>query len=1361
MKLNGLFKSSVIAAAVMLAACGGDINISEGDVDNSSVVNNPPAPTTPTTPTTPDPGTPSGPESAFAQGLAVDASADFPTITDKPVYRLAENTTFTEDVTLTSDAHWVLNGRTAVGGDNVDSATLFIDAGTTIFGEAGEDFLVVRRGSQIDAQGTASAPIVFTSVQDVTGQETDIGQWGGLVLLGRAPANSCGDQIGDTTANELDNCGVSAEGDAGQFGGTIEDDNSGTLRYVVVKHAGRTLGNGDELNGISFAGVGSDTTVEYIQVHQNLDDGIEFFGGTVDVKYVVLTDIGDDSLDWSFGWTGKAQFVYIQQSASDGDNAIEADNSEFDAAARPLTKPAIANVTIVGANETNGVRLRAGTAGNLANVLVTGPAGYANCLRVNGDESAANAASGELTITGSIIACEDPSDNFNSQAIGSGDTASWFAGQAGNQVLTPNELGLNADGYTPQVGSILLTSGTNPRDIRTSFDDAQYVGAFDGQTNWTTGWTVAVNGGFPGDVQNAFEQGLATDVSSEFPEITDKPVYRLDENTTFTADVTFTNDAHWALNGRTAVGGDNVDNAVLFIENGTIVFGEEGEDFLVARRGSRIEALGTASSPITMTSVQDVTGQETDIGQWGGLVLLGRAPANSCGDQIGETTAAELENCGVSAEGDAGQFGGTDPEDNSGTLNYVVVKHAGRTLGNGDELNGISFAGVGSGTNVNYIQVHQNLDDGIEFFGGTVNVRHVVLTDIGDDSFDWSFGWTGNAQFVYIVQDASNGDNAFESDNSEFDASATPLTNPTVANVTIQGAAATNGVRLRAGTAGTLKNFLIVGPAGYSNCLRINDAEAQANATAGLLSVTNTFVACDAAENFGNDFTETLFTGEATNRVFASPSDLNLAPDGRTPEATSPVFGAGADLSQDNSYFVATDYVGAFDGTNDWTAGWAFGLDGGIPSDVQNALEQGIATDVSASFPTITDKPVYQLGADTTFTADVSFTNDAHWVLNGRTAVGGDNVDSATLYIQEGTTIFGQEGEDFLVARRGSKIEALGSADAPIVMTSVQDVLGDETAQGQWGGLVLLGRAPANSCGDQIGETTETELNNCGVSAEGDAGQFGGNLSNDDSGTLRYVVVKHAGRTLGNGDELNGISFAGVGSGTVVEYIHVHQNLDDGIEFFGGTVSVKYVVLTDIGDDSFDWSFGWTGNAQFVLIKQDGTGDNAFEADNSEFDAAATPLTNPNIANVTVIGENGANGVRLRAGTAGSLWNFVVTGAAGYANCLRVNDAEAQANATAGLLFVRNSIIACETSNNFGNDFTETFFTDETTNAVLAADALGFATNGYQPTSSSTLLTGGADPSTVDTFFDSVDFVGAMDANNDWTQGWVTVGLDD
>ena len=789
MKLSDLFKVSLIATAVSLAGCGGDLVVSEGDttINEGDTVTNVVEGGDDTSDETSSrddsqnatTGFPTNIDNALTQGLATDVSSEFSSITDKPVYRLAADTVFTTDVSLTNDAHWILNGRTAVGNDRADNAKLYIQQGTTIIGETGDDFLVVRRGSQIESVGTVSQPITMTSIQDVTAQETTIGQWGGLVLLGNAPANSCGDQEGEATADELANCGVSAEGDAGQFGGDISDDNSGTLKYVLVKQAGKTLGNGDELNGITFAGVGSATTVDYIQVHENLDDGIEFFGGTVNVSNVVLTNIGDDSLDWSFGWTGSATNVYIQQAANVGDNAIEADNSEFDSSATPLTLPTISNVTIVGAEGNNGIRLRAGTAGALKNVFVTGPATYENCLRV-GSDSVPRAEDGTLTITNSIVACQTAANNFGSEVINGGDVQSWFEGQDANQTLTPADLMLDDNGYTPLAGSPLIANGQ--------------VGAFDGSTNWMEGWTVGINGGFPTDIDNALAQGLASDVSSEFPAITDKPVYRLAEDTTFTADVTFTNDAHWILNGRTAVGNDRADATTLYVQAGTTLIGESGDDFLVVRRGSQINANGNATAPITMTSIEDVTGAETTIGQWGGLVLLGNAPANSCGDQTGETTAEELANCGVSAEGDAGQFGGDISDDNSGVLRYIVVKHAGKTLGNGDELNGISFAGVGSQTKVEYIQVHQNLDDGVEFFGGTVNVRNIVLTDIGDDAFDWSFGWTGRAQNIYIQQSAVGGDNAIEADNSEFDSNATPLTKPFISNITIVGADGTNGV---------------------------------------------------------------------------------------------------------------------------------------------------------------------------------------------------------------------------------------------------------------------------------------------------------------------------------------------------------------------------------------------------------------------------------------------------------------------------------------------------------------------------------------------------------------------------------------
>ncbi|MCW8877354.1 MAG: hypothetical protein OQK51_09870, partial [Kangiellaceae bacterium] len=1173
MKFNRLFTALATAGMISLAGCGGgDINIIEGD---EVVVDNP------------DNG-----------GGGTDFTCpSFATLVSGGIGNFANacevSGTLTADATFTNDAAWILSGRVAVGNDRADSSTLTIEAGTTVIGRSGDDFLVVRRGSQIQASGSESAPIIMTSDEDVTGGTTGIGQWGGLVLLGNAPSNLCdtADAGFDADATELANCSINAEGDAGLYGGDNPNDNSGTLRYVVVKHAGMALGSGDELNGISFAGVGDATTVDYIQVHENLDDGVEFFGGTVNVKHVVLTGNGDDSFDWSFGWTGKAQYVYVQHNDTTAHRGFELDNNEDFPLATPLTNPIVSNITVVGSTASDegseGILLRNGTAGALHNVLVTGPAGMGECLEVSGAEAQANAEANNLVMTHSVIAC-DNGENFKGDATSTQTTEAWFLAQTGNMAYTDSSaLNLAVNGFEPQVGSPLLGAGVDASAMDSFFDATDYIGAFDGTNDWTAGWTVGVRGGFPANIQNAMQQGLASDVSASFPQISDKPVYRLANGTTFTQDVTFTNDAHWILDGRTAVGNDRANGATLYIQQGTSVIGETGDDFLVVRRGSKIEAVGTQGAPITMTSIQDMTGAETGIGQWGGLVLLGNAPSNLCdtADAGFDADATELANCSINAEGDAGLYGGDNPEDDSGTLKYVIVKQAGMALGSGDELNGISFAGVGSATEVDYIQVHENLDDGVEFFGGTVNVRHVVLTGNADDSFDWSFGWTGKAQFVYVQHNNERAHRAFELDNNEDFPLATPLTDPIVSNITIVGSNATDegseGILLRNGTSGKLHNVVVTGPAGMGECLEVSGTEAQANAEAGNLVMTHSVVACENGENFkGNatatQTTEAWFLAQTGNSQYDNVEALNLLADGYTPRNGSPLLGAGVDAADaySDSWFRPTDYIGAFDGNTNWMDGWTVAVNTGIPADVTSADAQGLATDMSGSYPAITDKPVYVLDTDVVFTTDVKLTSDKHWVLKGRTAVGNDKADSAVLYIEPGTTLIGESGDDFLVARRGSRIEALGSASAPIIMTSDEDVTGGATGIGQWGGLVLLGNAPSNLCdtADAGNDADATELANCSINAEGDAGLYGGNDPEDNSGTLRYVVVKHAGMALGSGDELNGISFAGVGSATNVDYIHVHENLDDGVEFFGGTVNVKHVVLTGNGDDSFDWS---------------------------------------------------------------------------------------------------------------------------------------------------------------------------------------------
>jgi hypothetical protein len=221
---------------------------------------------------------------------------------DKPACML-DKSPYISNLTLTNDQVWVLTGKVAIGGDTANSATLLIEPGTKLVGDSGKDYLLIRRGSKIVAKGSANAPIVMTSSKPA-GQRAR-GDWGGLVISGNAPVNGCG--LEDQEDPTQGFCELKGEGDSGLYGGNNPEDNSGVLEYVVVEYAGNEVTKGDELNGIAFQGVGSGTTVDFVQVHMGFDDGFEFFGGTVNAKHLVSTCNKDDSLDWVHGWKGKAQ----------------------------------------------------------------------------------------------------------------------------------------------------------------------------------------------------------------------------------------------------------------------------------------------------------------------------------------------------------------------------------------------------------------------------------------------------------------------------------------------------------------------------------------------------------------------------------------------------------------------------------------------------------------------------------------------------------------------------------------------------------------------------------------------------------------------------------------------------------------------------------------------------------------------------------------------------------------------------------------------------------------------------------------------------------------------------------------------
>ena len=1071
------------------------------------------------------------------------------------------------------------DGAAVSSGGGLPDCQLELAPGAVIVGSSNTDFLVIEQGCALMADGTADQPIVFTARAEVDGdaEDNDRGLWGGLVINGYAPINDCPE---GATGGSAD-CTKEGEANSGLFGGDNASDNSGVLRYVSVRFAGSNVDPENQLNGIAFQAVGDGTTVEYVQVHNNLDDGVEFFGGTVDAKYVVLTGNADDSLDWTDGWTGRIQYLYIEQTDA-ADNAIEADNREGDEGATPRSNPSIANMTALGKSDENALRLRRGTGLALSNSFVDGSA---TCIRVDG--TSRDLLGTDLTIEGLSFACAQTSRNDDDGAV-----AAYLA--------TAANVSVNGDSVDP------VSLGD------TFFDAVDFIGAF-GTEDWSTGWTYA--GSVTSATQPDFGCPDGTAVSSRT--LNDQRVCQLSGR--ITQDLLLTSNNLYELVGKVVIGGDNEAPAMLTVQAGTTIFGGTAVDFLVISRGSQIVANGTRTAPITLTSQSDLEGSvaiETTRGEWGGLVINGNAPINDCPEGATGGTA----NCTKEGEANSGLFGGADPNDSSGKLNYVVVKYAGSNVDPENQLNGIAFQGVGDGTEVDYIQVHNNLDDGVEFFGGTVNAKHVVLTGNADDSLDWTDGWQGSIQYLVIDQGADAGDNGIEADNREGDENATPRSRPKIANMTITGHPGERAIRLRRGTGLALYSSVVQDS---ENCLRIQGESL--NQLGSGITFEGLSFDCDTVVE-GDDVAAIASLLSTSNNVSTTGQSV-----------------PAADLSA-MSFFDETNFIGAVESADeDWTMGWTVAM----PSaDTDFACPDG-----TTQIAEVGGRRTCEISG--TIVGDLVLTRSNYYVLDGKVTVGGNNVDPGTLHIESGTTIIGDNPTDFLVISRGSQIRANGTKNAPITLTAVDDVNGDiarpETTQGLWGGLVINGNAPINDCPQgATGGTAE-----CTKEGEANSGLFGGADPNDSSGKLHYVVVKYAGSNVDPENQLNGIAFQGVGDGTEVDYIEVYNNLDDGIEFFGGTVDATHVVLVGNADDSLDWTDGWTGSIQYLHIEQtEGAGDHLIEADNREQAEQATPISEPTIANATMVGNSTERALRLRRGTGVHLYNTLVSGSD---QCVRVD----------------------------------------------------------------------------------------------------------
>ncbi|MGH1362549.1 MAG: T9SS type A sorting domain-containing protein [Calditrichia bacterium] len=847
-----------------------------------------------------------------------------------------------ETVTWTADNEYLMDGLIYVE----TGATLNIEAGTVLKAVQnptnGDNTtaLIIARGGKINAVGRANNPIIFTAEGDDLSDPNDLGpeqrgRWGGILVLGNAGLN--------TTSGVGQIEGIDPNEPRGQYGGGTspnDADDSGVLKYVSIRHGGALIGPGNEINGLTMGGVGNGTVIEYIEVYSNLDDGYEWFGGTVNAKYLVAAFCGDDAYDWDEGFRGSNQFLLALQSEDAAGRTAEMDGGTDPEDGMPFATPTLANVTYIGPGASafpNGdgsqmLIFRDNSGGFYYNSIFTdyngggGGAGITVEDLSSGEDSRLRLENNQLIVSTNVWW------NFgNGNAltdIAPQDFVQTHLGANGNQISDPLLGGIsrtNNGGLDPRP-SASGPAGSGATAVSDPFIvSVDYIGAFDPSASlWTDGWTAMYSLGFTAG------NGMVT--------LTDASINAGEM-------LSLTSDNEYLIDGLMYV----ESGATLNIAAGTVLkavqnpTNGDNTSALIIARGGKINATGTSSKPIIFTSEDDDIFDPNDLapeqrGRWGGILVLGNAGLN--------TTSGVGQIEGIDPNEPRGQYGGgTSPNDadDSGVLRYVSIRHGGALIGPGNEINGLTMGGVGSDTEIEYIEVYSNLDDGFEWFGGTVNAKHLVAAFCGDDAFDWDEGFRGSNQYLFALQGSDNAGRTAEMDGGTDPEDGTPYATPTVANATYIGPGASafpNGdgsqmLIFRDNSGGFYYNsiFTDYNGGGGGAGITIEDL-ASGEDSRSRLENNQLIVSTNVWWNFGNgnaltdiapqDFVQTHLS--ANGNQIADPQLGAIARDNTNgldprPAAAGPA-GSGATTVND-PFIDNVDYLGAFDpNTPLWTNGW-------------------------------------------------------------------------------------------------------------------------------------------------------------------------------------------------------------------------------------------------------------------------------------------------------------------------------------------------------------------------------------------------------------------------------------------------------
>lgn len=552
------------------------------------------------------------------------------------------NGSITADRTLDPAQQYTIAGIVSVA----SGVKLTIPAGTEIVSQVGtENYLAVLQGGEIDIQGTAANPVIMRS-------NGAAGSWGGLLLCG------------NSTTTE----GANATAEVGglMYGGNDTSDSSGNIDYLIIKDSGAQINANSQFNGLTLYGVGSGTTIDNVAVINGTDDGVEFFGGTVNVTNFYAENLEDDAVDWTEGWNGTLSNTYVFNSIASFSTAIEADGVNGN--------PTLNNFTAISAN--------GGTA-----------------IQIKNDSGA--------TINGLSITGFDTQFDFRDAAPASN---------------------LQIDGADADVNSVYSSSSTN-------------ASLFAWVTNATIGDGIQ----------------LPANISS---------------NLTLDASVAYT------VSGPVLVN----EGATLTIPAGTEIISQSGTaNYLAVLKGGKIDIQGTADNPVVMRS--------DDGNNWGGLLICGNASTTEGANAIAEVGGLI--------------YGGSDDADDSGDINYLILRNTGAQINAESQFNGLTLYAVGSGTSIQNVAVINGADDGVEFFGGTVNVTNFYAENLEDDSVDWTEGWNGTLTNTYVKLTVDGFSTGIEADGVNG--------NPTLVNFTAVSSTGGTAIQIKNNSGATINGLTLTG----------------------------------------------------------------------------------------------------------------------------------------------------------------------------------------------------------------------------------------------------------------------------------------------------------------------------------------------------------------------------------------------------------------------------------------------------------------------------------------------------------------------------------------------------------------------